>query len=350
MQGKAGPRRFIVVPWGAGIITDIAGDDGTAGNDGLNFASGGGGGGAGVFTAGDLSINSGVTVAGGAGGHGVTASSSVGNGGGGGGGGGGSGIISAFAAATVNNIGAIVGGNGGVGGSGGFGAGGGGGDGLLVFGSGTIITNFGTITGGIGGGPGTSSVSGGGSAGASGAGVNLGGFNSLLQNAGTVAGGPGNGAAAGVGVIGRGDSLIFNSGTIVGGMNSDGLSRAAAVRFESSGNVLGLLSGSNLVGDIVIAPGAAATVAPQHTGLTLGNAISLQDGISTISFDTLAADFVDSSIISGAGGVVKTGRGTLGLAGSNTDRRGCCRHRDRPGFQSYQSGDVGVFLFRLVWP
>ncbi|WP_168879203.1 autotransporter domain-containing protein [Rhizobium sp. P28RR-XV] len=302
---------------GAGIITDIAGDDGTAGNDGLNFASGGGGGGAGVFTAGDLTIASGVTVAGGAGGHGGTASSSVGNGGGGGGGG--SGIISAFAAATVNNIGAIVGGNGGVGGSGGFGAGGGGGgDGLLVFGSGTLIANFGTITGGIGGGPGTSSVSGGGSAGASGAGVNLGGFNSLLQNAGTVAGGSGNGAAAGVGVIGRGDSLIFNSGTIVGGMNSDGLSRAAAVRFEGTGNVLGLLSGSNLVGDIVIGPGAAATVAPQYTGLTLSNAITLQDGISTISFDTLAADFVDSSIISGAGGVVKTGRGTLGLAGSNT--------------------------------
>ncbi len=299
------------------IAADLGGGDGTAGPDGFNFASGGGGGGAGIFSGTDLTIASGATVSGGIGGRGGAATSFVGNGGGGGGGG--AGIMSAVVGATIDNEGAVLGGNGGNGGSGGYGAGGGGGgDGLLVFGDATSVINIGSITGGMGGSPGTGSIGGTGSAGASGAGVNLGGRRSVLQNIGTITGGAGNGAAAGAGVIGWGNSFVLNAGTIAGGLNSDGLTRAAAIQFNGTGNILSLFNGSNLIGDIVITPGAAAVILPQSLGLTLSNAISLQGATSTISFDTSRTDLVDSSIISGAGGVIKTGGGNLTLTGLNT--------------------------------
>lgn len=299
------------------VATDLVGGDGTAGPDGLNFASGGGGGGAGIFSGKDLTIVSGATVSGGIGGRGGAATSFGGNGGGGGGGG--AGIISAVVGGTASNEGTIFGGNGGNGGDGGFGAGGGGGgDGLLVFGNDTIVTNIGSITGGIGGSPGTGSLGGTGNAGSSGAGVNLGGRRSVLQNIGTITGGAGNGAAAGAGVIGWGNSFVLNAGTIAGGLNSDGVTRAAAIQFNGTGNVLQLVDGSNLIGNIVIAPGAGAFISPLRSGLILNNSIDLQDGMSTIGFDTSGADFVDASTISGAGSVIKSRSGRLVLTGLNT--------------------------------
>ncbi|MGY4407094.1 autotransporter domain-containing protein [Bradyrhizobium sp. USDA 3315] len=299
------------------VTTPTTGVTGDTGPDGFHFGSGGGGGGTGVYFSGtSLTVNGGVTVNAGNGGAG---GNSPGAGGGGGGGGGGAGVVSTAAGAFVSNAGTITGGQGGTGGGGtGLGGGGGGGgDGLLVLGDGTSISNAGSITGGGGGSGGIGSLGGAGTGG-SGAGVNLVSSDNTLGNTGTITGGAANGTGtAGVGVMTNGNSTINNAGTISGGLNADGATHAAAIRFGGTSNVLNLLTGSTLVGDIQLITGAAATIAAQNNGFALGNNIVLGSG-SLVAFNTTPANFSVTGVVSGAGSVAVTGIGTLTLSGNNS--------------------------------
>jgi len=317
--GTGGVAGFRTFSGTISVVGGLSGSDGGVGTDGFNFAAGGGGGGAGVYFGGSgLTVSSGVTVAGGNGGAGGEGTSGI-PANGAGGGGGGSGIAIVGVGTTFDNFGGnVVGGNGGAGGGGGFaGGGGGGGDGLLMLGIGAIATNLGTITGGTGGAGavGLSSTS---SAGASGVGVNMVGSGSILLNAGTITGGAGTGdGAAGAGVTTYDGNIITNAGTIAGGLNSDGVTRASAIRFGGSNNVLDLLTGSAFLGDLELTSGASATIAAQNTGLTLGNDVSLASG-SSVTFSAGVAALSVSGVISGSGDLTKTGAGALTLNGANT--------------------------------
>lgn len=312
-QGGPGGSPDVVLAGDAVINANAQGGTGQ-GFDGFDFAGGGGGGGAGVYSTGtSVTVNNGVTVRGGTGGNGGAGTSGPASNGGGGGGGGAAFVI-VTPAADVNNQGTLVGGNGGNGGGGGNpGGGGGGGDGLLSLGSGSQIINIGTIVGGIGG----ASGGGGSTAGTSGAGVNLsGGFN-VLSNAGTITGGAGNGGAAGAGVIANGD-VIVNGGTISGGLFSDGVTRAAAIRFNGTNNTLQLLTGSNLIGNLDVAAGAAAKITAGSAGLSLSNNVTLGDATSRVTLDATTTNLVVSGVISGSGGVGISGSRTITLTGNNT--------------------------------
>lgn len=314
-SGQAGPGGSPdVVLAGDAVINANAQGGAGQGFDGFNFAGGGGGGGAGVYSTGtSVTVNNGVTVQGGTGGNGGAGTSGPASNGGGGGGGGAAFVI-VTPAADVSNQGTLVGGNGGNGGGGGNpGGGGGGGDGLLSLGSGSQIINIGTIVGGIGG----ASGGGGSTAGTSGAGVNLsGGFN-VLSNAGTITGGAGNGGAAGAGVIANGD-VIVNGGTISGGLFSDGVTRAAAIRFNGTNNTLQLLTGSTLIGNLDVAAGAAAKITAGSAGLSLSNNVTLGDATSRVTLDSTTTNLVVSGVISGAGSVGVSGGRTITLTGNNT--------------------------------
>ncbi|CAJ0679333.1 autotransporter domain-containing protein [Ralstonia mannitolilytica] len=311
-NGPAGAPA-VVLAGDAVVNTNVQGGAGQA-FDGFNFAGGAGGGGAGVYSTGtSVTVNSGMTVQGGAGGNGGAGTSGPASNGGGGGGGGAA-LVMVTPAADVNNQGTLVGGNGGNGGGGGNpGGGGGGGDGLLTLGSGTQVTNIGTIVGGVGGAAG----GGGSTAGASGAGVNLAaGFN-VLTNVGTITGGAGNGGAAGAGVIANG-AVIVNGGTISGGLFSDGVTRAAAIQFNGTNNTLQLVTGSNIVGNLDVAAGAAAKITAGSAGLSLSNNVTLGDAASRVTLDSSTTNLVVSGVISGAGGVGVTGSRTITLTGDNT--------------------------------
>ncbi|MDG9967934.1 autotransporter-associated beta strand repeat-containing protein [Achromobacter mucicolens] len=291
-----------------GVNTSFGGAAGNAGADGTNFGGGGGGGGTGLYYSGtEATIDVNAAMSGGAGGAGGTTSNgAVGNAGAGGGGG--AGMISITTGANLTSHGLLQGGGGGAGGPGGFGGGGGGGgDGLVVFGTGSSILNLGEINGGAGGAGGTG-ANGNGTGGDGGAGVNFAGGYSTILNAGTITGGSSNGGAAGAGVIAHGFTNITNAGTIVGGVANG--TRAAAIQFEGSGNSLTLLSGSTLLGDLVIAAGASAQINPAHQGLSLGNAVILTDAASAVSFNTSTAPLTLTGTISGFGGVTAMG-GTL---------------------------------------
>lgn len=253
-----------------GVNTSFGGAAGNAGADGTNFGGGGGGGGTGLYYSGtEATIDVNAAMSGGAGGAGGTTSNGA-----------------------VGNAGA---------------GGGGGGDGLVVFGTGSSILNLGEINGGAGGAGGTG-ANGNGTGGDGGAGVNFAGGYSTILNAGTITGGSSNGGAAGAGVIAHGFTNITNAGTIVGGVANG--TRAAAIQFEGSGNSLTLLSGSTLLGDLVIAAGASAQINPAHQGLSLGNAVILTDAASAVSFNTSTAPLTLTGTISGFGGVTAMG-GTL---------------------------------------
>ena len=312
-QGGPGGAPDVVLAGDAVVNANAQGGTGQ-GFDGFNFAGGGGGGGAGVYSTGtSVTVSGGVTVRGGTGGNGGAGTSGLASNGGGGGGGGAAFVI-VTPAADVNNQGTLIGGNGGNGGTAGNpGGGGGGGDGLLTLGSGTQVTNIGTIVGGVGG----ASGGGGSTAGTSGAGVNLAaGFN-VLSNVGTITGGAGNGGAAGVGVISNGD-VIVNGGTISGGLFSDGVTRAAAIQFNGTNNTLQLLTGSNIIGNLDVAAGAAAKITAGSAGLSLSNNVTLGDATSRVTLDSTTTNLVVSGVISGAGSVGVTGSRTITLTGNNT--------------------------------
>ncbi|MGW8307229.1 MAG: autotransporter outer membrane beta-barrel domain-containing protein [Achromobacter pulmonis] len=299
----------------ATVVASLGGAAGNTGPDGANFGSGGNGGNTGLFySGGNLTVSAPATLSGGAGGAGGNTSNGL-TGNGGGGGGGGSGLISTSALASITNLGMIVGGVGGIGGAGGFGGGGGaGGDGLLAVGGQATIINVGSITGGTGGNAGAG-ASGSGADGAAGVGVNLAGTGNSVANTGTIAGGAGNGG--GVGIVTRGADTISNSGTIIGGIGPGG-ARAAAIEFGGAGNTLNLLSGSLIVGNLMLDAGATATIAAQNAGLALDNNVVLTDAASGVTFSTAANSLAQSGVISGAGSVSASGTGTLTMSGVNT--------------------------------
>ncbi|AZO78549.1 hypothetical protein BLM15_13670 [Bosea sp. Tri-49] len=331
---------------GAGGIDNPtgAGGAGARGQIAPGGNAGGGGGGAGAVTGGTGGLAGDGNPSEGRGGDGgvhgaVGAALPVGantgsNGGdgtsgyfysGGGGGAGGFGAVVTGAGATGAIAGTLTGGNGGHGGGSFYGFGGGGGSGGigLLFTDGSAAQTLfidGTIQGGKGGNGGSYVSDGTGAAGAAGVGgaglvFTNGGATTTLTVNGTIRGGDGGrggsnlpasfgrtpnpgeeangvGAAGGDAIIGA-DLIITNNGTIEGGLSGDGTTRAAAIHFTGGSNKLTIGSASATInGGIVIDTG-------------------------TLTFDqTIAATI--SSVVSGAGSVVKEGSGTLTLTGENT--------------------------------
>jgi autotransporter-associated beta strand protein len=303
----------------------------SGGAPGVGFGGMAGGNGTGSFT--DGAGGGGGAAGGGVGGFG--GGSSFGGGGAGGtpgapngsngnidgGGGGGFGGANGINAASISNAAPLAGGNGGNGGDGGtsnFGGGGGGGG---AGGYGAIVTatptssNTSSITGGNGGNGGVgffivgsfSSFGGnGGLGGDGGVGVR---FNAptTFTNTGSVSGGnggtggagaSGNAAAGagGTGIVAQGTTTIINSGTIAGGLGGDGVTRANSINFLTSGSVLELRAGSNIIGNV------AATGSDT---LRLG-------GTTNSSFDASAI----GSGYQGFDNFEKTGSSTWTLTGS----------------------------------
>jgi fibronectin-binding autotransporter adhesin len=213
------------------FITTITGGAGGKGGDALASAAngyanngdpgGGGGGGAGAIIgtggAGTILAINGIVLggAGGAGGNGGYA-------GGGGGGGDGLLVLGAGVQVGVNGSGVITGGSGGNAGtfqdgSGERGGYGGGGAGVNLVGAGASLTNMGSITGG-------------------GAGVT-----------GRVGGSPQDGSP-GVGVRAWGGETVTNWGSIAGGSNSN--VQADSVLFSGGGNQLMIEAGAIFTGNI----------------------------------------------------------------------------------------------------
>lgn len=300
----------------ATVVGAVTADTGSTGPDGTNFGSGGNGGNAGLYYQGsDISVSATGTLTGGRGGNGGNAVNGV-SGNGGGGGGGGSGMMTVGATTSISNSGTIVGGAGGNGGGGGFSGGGGaGGDGVLVLGGNGTITNVGMISGGAGGAAG-SGASGSAANGAGGTGVNLAGSNNILLNAGTITGGAGTGG--GIGVVTRGGNTITNAGLIIGAQTGAGGVRAAAIEFGGTGNLLNLLTGSAILGNLSFGAGATATIAAQHTGLALNNDVILGDAAAAVTFDTSTTGMTMAGVIAGAGSLNVIGANTLTMSGANT--------------------------------
>ncbi|MGY4160097.1 uncharacterized protein with beta-barrel porin domain [Bradyrhizobium sp. USDA 4461] len=243
--GGAGGNGVTVTAAGATITLSsghslIGGAGGSGGGAFVDFGGSGGAGGGGgtgvAFQAGGALINNGTVAgsSGGAGGdafgHYIDARSDNGAGGAGG--------IGVFFANTgsLNNLGILTGGNGGAAGldqnNGRAGIGGNGGAGA-VFAQGATATNRGTIAGGNGGTGGSSINEFGASGGTGGAAVSVMG-NGELTNFGTVSGGQGgsggygvgnsggSGGAGGAAIFVTGNGELTNSGTVAGGTGGTG--------------------------------------------------------------------------------------------------------------------------------
>jgi outer membrane autotransporter protein len=221
-----------------------AGGIGGPGVANANEVGGGGGGAGGVHGAAGQSLSNTALIVGGNGFAGGSGENPIpaplsGGGGGGGGGAGGYGVV-VSGPATATNTGAIQGGSGGMGGSSNSQAGSGGDGGIGVFfnaGGGATFTNSGLVTGGSGGSAGVPPIVGIGPA--------------------TLPGIPG---AGGAGVVGA-NLTVINSGAIVGGLAGDGVTRANAITFTGGTNLLTLLVGSQLTGNVAVTNGGAITLA-----------------------------------------------------------------------------------------
>ncbi len=360
--------------WDNGNPADATtGDGGVGGSGGGSYPgpAGGSGGLSGSTVTTDGTVSG--TITGAAGAPGSPASGSGAGAGGGGGGGGlviGSGL-------TVTTTGPVSGGAGGVGGGDvashpGYAGGGGGGGAGLLLGAGTALTNSGSISGGAGGAGGDGTYNGGGGGGGDGIVATDGG---TLVNSGTISGGTGgadgvgnytgSGGGGGAGVVGA-NLDITNSGTISGGLSGDGLTQAEAITFTGGTNSLTLESGSSIIGNVVAVAGGHDTLALggsadssfdlsllgsqylnfvnfEKTGTSTwsltgtdasgrdwtvsggtlkGSTDNLQGDIATssgakVEFDQ-ATDGTYAGDITGSGGLVKSGTGTLTLTGTNS--------------------------------
>ncbi len=287
-------------------VTGAATDGGSAPN--VGEGAGGGGGGAGIIGGAGGSGDGGdpaYATQGGAGGS-AAINGVGGNGGNGGehsslsiGGGGGGGGAHGAVAATFPSSGPLIGGAGGNGGNGAVGASGGGGGagGYGAFITGVGGTNLDAITGGNGGAGGYGQQSGDGGVG--GVGVFFAASGGVLINQGAILGGNGGGSSAtagagGAGVVGAGLTIDNTAGTISGGIWGDGRQAADAITFTGGANTLTLAGTGGLGGNI---------------GITAAG--------STVTFNQSAAATLNN-IITGAGGIVQNGAGTLTLGGANT--------------------------------
>ncbi|WP_421915284.1 autotransporter domain-containing protein [Mesorhizobium sp.] len=291
------------------IATPLGGNGGNGGNTSYGGGGGGGGGGNGVvLTSTGAQL---LSATGGNGGAGGTAEIGAA----GGGGSGGYGIGSTVGTSFLNILGTVKGGDGGAGGngvgepsSGGSSGGGGDGGGGIYFGSAGSRLNLvaGSVTGGNGGAGGIGGR-GNGVSGRGGNGIDFigAGDNVVSTLAGTTiqGGNGGAGAAGGAGIVGNGVA-VTNLGTISGGLSNlgaPGAVRADAITFTGGSNSLTLgntsatgtiIGGIGVTGTLTIDPGTAA-----GGSVTLGNIIH----------DATAA-----------GGIIKSGAGTLVLTGANT--------------------------------
>jgi uncharacterized protein YhjY with autotransporter beta-barrel domain len=274
------------------------GDAGANGSNGANGANGGVGGAAVTVSGNSALVETSGTITGGAGGDGGDGGRGGTGGTGGNGGAGGKGGKGAVGTHVSNNGGnGGNGANGGNGGNGGNGANGGnggvGGAGLLVSGSAAIIVNTGTITGGNGGSKGAGGTAGsagtGGNAGAAGAagGAGTGGAAGTAGTAGTTAGSNGVAGTAGTnGMNGQGGvgvnfttagEELMNSGTISGGRANAGAgAQANAIDYVGSGNVLEVVAGFAINGNVVVSGGGS------NNTLALGGAPSGTFNVSNI--------------------------------------------------------------------
>jgi autotransporter-associated beta strand protein len=293
------------------VGSPVGGNGGDGGNAEYDGGGGGGGGGNGIlFTSGGVQTI--ISASGGKGGGGGVATQV---GAAGGGGSGGYGIGATGGALTLNSLGTVKGGNGGaggngsnIGGGGGYSGSGGDGGGGVYFGSAGSRLNLiaGSITGGNGGAGGVGGY-GNGASGRGGNGVDFmgsdGNVADIAQGTTIQGGNGGAGAAGGAGIVGSGIS-VTNLGTIAGGLSNlgaPGAVRADALTFTGGSNSLtlgdtsatGTITGNiGITGTLTIDPGTAA-----GGSVTLGNVIH----------DTTTA-----------GGIVKSGAGTLVLTGTNT--------------------------------
>jgi autotransporter-associated beta strand protein len=349
---------------GAGGVAaggSLVGGDGGWGSPGSAVGAGSGGGGGGGGAHGGIlgSHNSpGSVVRGGYGGDGGAAS---GNAGGGGGGGGGYGLIVTGGGSVVLSVStAIAGGDGGLGGNAVAGRGGNGGDGGigLYFSNGGTLTNLGgVVLGGYGVAGGTSVTGSAGAWGVGGAGV-VGAGISIDNRGGQISGGEqAIGVADAITFTGGANSLWLDGASVLRG--NIGLASGSSLSFVQDtdvtlgNNITGAgaviqagtgvltLSGSNTytgattvsVGELRAGAGnafgnnSAVTVSAgallnlNGFAQTVGSLAGTGDvslGTATLTAGGNNTDTALSGVISGSGGLIKTGSGRLTLLGANS--------------------------------
>ena len=272
--------------------------------------------------------------------------------GGGGGGAGGWGAVITGTGALGTLFSAVTGGNGGNGGDGGFSGGGGGsgGHGLaLTGGAGTSLDTSADLRGGRGGNGGSSTSSlifliGGHAGGAGGHGLLVTGAATvaLYQNViggdggtggNSINGGGGAGGAGGAGVSATNGAVIIvddgvqggnggagGTGTVTGAAGAGGtgiVGNNVTITMTTGGGIAGGLSGDGIRGYALLLSGDSKLTIMRAGTANLFGGIQLVSGTLTLD-QANGVDITIANVISGAGGLRKTGTGTVTLTDANT--------------------------------